>query len=309
MLKTVFFDGDKLVAEGIGIHFHHFMTQKANVFIGKMVDANFLKLRIEIFVESSDVVVGVFVAKPIGLVDAVVADIIDWIDFVSCVYSAVDDATDLNNKVVFVIDVSEMFKLIVDGACHLYVNATFVAEEARLHAQQIVVLTFVEVRVFFLEEEFLSLEVVVGVELVGEGDGADVELSNRLVGVSSAGEGEHFDDAFLCKVVGVFGSTFALRYPDRAVFVGDDKAYIFRKLLRGFESFDKAKVALDDETFVELYERFNPRINEEVVAEGDLARAISVVDEADVEEGGVEHNVAMVGNISVFLLFAAIFVA
>ena len=188
-------------------------------------------------------------------------------------------------------------QLRIDTRAEGEINAAFVLKDARLHAEQVVALRFLEFRVAAACKEFAGLQIIVGVVFVGYGQRCDVqphEPFGHEFGV--AAESEHFDYTFLGKVVGILRAPLALGEPYRLVFLADAVADVARELLCGLKSFGKAQIALYDDALVEPYEVLDPGVDKQVVAESHLLCGKSVANHHKTEKRCVEHYVTVVGN-------------
>ena len=178
----------------------------------------------------------------------------------------------------------------------------FVAEEARLHVFQVVAFAFLEVRVVPALLHFLGLEVVAGVVFVGDGEGYYVEADEAVDDSSFAAHGKHLQYAVLRAVVGVFGTSLPLGDPDGLLLFVDDVVHVFRQAYAGFEHLAHVEAPLHDECLVDADDVLDPRVDEQVVAYGDLHGVHAFPDEEYGEEAGVEHDVAVVGDVCVAAL-------
>ena len=85
--------------------------------------------------------------------------------------------------------------------------------------------------------------------------------------------------------------------------------HVARKLAGGLEGLCELDVALDDKALVELDKIFNPAVDEQVVAEGYLTCVMMGAYKAEIEERGIEHDVAVVGDICAGCLDVKLFKA
>ena len=98
-------------------------------------------------------------------------------------------------------------------------------------------------------------------------------------------------------VAGIFGAAFALGDPNVVVFAGNDPMHVATHVTTGFQQLAFAYRSAHNEGFVHAHEPFDPRIDEQVVTDGNLHRIGKPgLDESHIEEGGIEDNVAVVGN-------------
>ena len=75
--------------------------------------------------------------------------------------------------------------------------------------------------------------------------------------------------------------------------------YVCREMPGSLERLAHTGVALDNKTAVQLHKIGNPVEDEQVVAYSHLGKRHIVADKAQVEERGVQNNVAMVGDESI----------
>ena len=148
-----------------------------------------------------------------------------------------------------------------------------------------------------LELEFFGFQVVAGIVLVGDGERHKVHVAEVLPSAAVAAERHHAQHRGLGVVARVFGAAFALGDPDVVVFAGDHPVHVATHVATGFQQFALTDGTPHDESFVHAHESFDPGIDEQIVADGDLYRVgESRFDEAHIEKSGVEYDVAVVGN-------------
>ena len=124
-----------------------------------------------------------------------------------------------------------------------------------------------------------------------------MQLAQPLHHASLAAHGHHLQDGGLRAVVTVLGAALALRYPDVFLFLTDGKVHVVGHALAGPEHLAGVQRALHDKRLVHPHQVFHPRQREQVVADGYLAGGgETAVDEQAVEQGRVEHNVAVIAH-------------
>ena len=85
----------------------------------------------------------------------------------------------------------------IDTFRELKMNVALVLEQTGFHAEQVVALSFLERRVFLLEQELASLEIVVRVKLITNCHGHYVKVENIAKRVVRTTNRQHFDKALL----------------------------------------------------------------------------------------------------------------
>ena len=108
---------------------------------------------------------------------------------------------------------------------------------------------------------------------------------------------QHLQHAFLCAVVAVLGTAFALGNPDVLFLLVDGVVHVAAHQLAAFHQFSRAEPAAHGECLVQLHQLLYPRINEQIVADGNLAGSGEFgIGEKEVQDGAVQHNVAVVAD-------------
>ena len=190
-----------------------------------------------------------------------------------------------------------LVELVVDAGGKRVVDMSLELGNAGLHADEVVFLGLLEVGVLALEQVLASLEAVVGVILIAQCDGGDVQLlealDERHVAVAV---GEHLDEALLGAVVAVLAASLALGNPDGAFLLSEHEVHIARELQRGGHGLQAAQVALDDKALVQSHELGDPVVDEQVVANGNFARVHVMLNHEVAQQCRVENDVAVVGN-------------
>ena len=166
---------------------------------------------------------------------------------------------------------------------------------------QVVFLRLLEVGVVAFEQELLGLEVVARVVFVRDGYGYEVYLLQVVDEVAVAGQSQHLDERLLRAVVRVFRPAFALGNPDRLLLLGDGKVDIPRELPGRFEHLSYPHVAFHDKAFVEPHQVGYPVEDEQIVSDGDFAGVEAMANEQQVEQRGIENDVAVVRHVGIVL--------
>ena len=190
----------------------------------------------------------------------------------------------------------------VDAGQGFVVDASLLPEDAGLHVVQVVLLALLERRIVPLHLELLCLEVVAGVVLVADAERHEVKVLEPVHDAAFASHRKHLEERLLRLVATVLGSAFALGNPDVLVLLVDGIVHVAAHGLTALQELPWAEAPFDCEGFVELDERLYPGIDEEVVADGNLAgRGEAVLVKHKVEDSAVEHDVAMVADEGVAL--------
>ena len=196
----------------------------------------------------------------------------------------------------------ELIKPVVDGRHCFVVDAALLSEDASLHVVEVVLFALLERRIVALLLELLSFEVIAGIVLIADAERHDVELLESVDDAAFSSHRKHLEQRLLRLVATVLGSSFALCNPDVFVLLRNGVMHVAAHSLTALQEFPRTEPPFDRKGFIELDERLNPRIDEEVVADGYLtSRRELVLVEHEVEDGAVEHNVAMIADEGVTL--------
>ena len=183
----------------------------------------------------------------------------------------------------------------VDGCGTLVVYASLIAEDARLHIVQVVLFALLEGGVVALLLELLGFQVVARVELIADGQRHDVQIAQLVGKATLAAHRQHFQHRVLRMVTRVLGTSLALCYPDVLALLGHGIVYIAAHQLTGAHHLVGRQSAAHREGLVHPHQSLDPGIDQEVVADAYLHRGgIAVAHQHHVEEGRVEHDVAVV---------------
>ena len=110
---------------------------------------------------------------------------------------------------------------VVQVTRHLEVDTSLVAEDARLHVDQVILRCFLVFRVIAFDLEFLCFQEVAGVIFIGDGGRDDVQLFQPVDEAAFTSHRQHLQYAVLGAVVGVLGSAFPLGNPYIFMFFRD----------------------------------------------------------------------------------------
>ena len=91
-------------------------------------------------------------------------------------------------------------EVIVYAGCTMIVDVPLVAHDARLHAHDVVLRSFLPVRIIALQLELGCFEVVAGVVFVRDGQRNQMQLLQSVNDVALSTHGHHLQDA-LCRAV------------------------------------------------------------------------------------------------------------
>ena len=240
----------------------------------------------------------------------VVGNVVGLEDLVVLMDGVVDDGAHAVHLQELVQTLGNLVQLLVDAGCEGVMYLALVADDARLHADEVVLRSLAPVGILALAQEFLGLQVVVGIILIAQRDGRDVQLLEALdEGLVTIAVGQHLDQALLGAVVAVLATALALGNPQRGTLLLYGKMHISRQLHGSGQRLDAAQVALHDKALVQTHQLGDPVINEQVVANGDFARVAAAFQQQVAQLGRVEHDVAMVGDKGVGNLLVQIFLA
>ena len=129
-------------------------------------------------------------------------------------------------------------------------DVTLLAEDAYLHVAQVVLLALLELRVVPLHLELLGLEVVTRIVLVADGERYDVQVFESLYDGAISAHRHHLQHRLLRAVVGVLGSSLALRNPYVVVLVVDDMVHIAAHLLAALQQRARTHASLHGKSLV-----------------------------------------------------------
>ena len=170
-------------------------------------------------------------------------------------------------------------------------DTPLIAEDTRLHVVEVVLTALLERRVVALLLELLRFQVVAGVVLVADGQRHDVQLTQV------AAHSQHLQHRLLCTVIRVLGTSLTLGNPDILLLLADGIVNIAAHKQAGTQHLVGRQSTAHGESLVHTDQSFNPRIDEQVVADAYFHSGwIAAVDKHHVEKGRVEHNVAVVAD-------------
>ena len=151
------------------------------------------------------------------------------------------------------------------------------------------------------EVELTRFEDVARLPLVGDGHGDDVQAANGARRVGAVAEGKHLDDAAVRAVVAILRATVALGDPDRLPLLEQRVADIRGELEGIGQEVVHVAITYHLEHLVGPTDGRGQFALHEVAAEGDLRRAVARLVQQVLQQRGVEHNVAVVGDEEVSL--------
>ena len=182
----------------------------------------------------------------------------------------------------------------VNAQCEAVGNAPFEAVNTRLHGAQVIGFGLPPARIVASLLHLAGFEVVAGVVLVGDGNGADIQCLHCLKEIRSI-ESEHLQYTGLGQVVTVFGATLALRQPDgfslsaQVVNVVGEGLGILHLLVQ-------RPVAYHDEATQEAHDGLYPPFSKEVVADA-YVRADKIAHAQEHRQPrGVHADITVVGQ-------------
>ena len=176
-------------------------------------------------------------------------------------------------------------------------HAPFLAHDTGSHVIEIVLLRLLVGRIVALELELFCLQIVARIVFVGDGERHEVHVAQILPRTTLSAECHHAQHGGLGVVAGVFGAAFTLGDPNVVVFAGNHPMHVTTHVATGFQQLAFADRTAHNEGFVHAHEPFDPRIDEQIVADGNLYRIWKPgLDEPHVEEGGIKDYVAVIGN-------------
>ena len=176
-------------------------------------------------------------------------------------------------------------------------HAPFLAHDTGSHVIEIVLLRLLVGRIVALELELFCLQIVARIVFVGDGERHEVHVAQILPRTTLSAECHHAQHGGLGVVAGVFGAAFALGDPNVVVFAGNYPMHVATHVATGFQQLAFADRAAHYEGFVHAHEPFDPRVDEQIVTNGNLYRIREPgLDEPHVEEGRIEDDVAVIGN-------------
>ena len=254
-------------------------------------------MTIEVLEHGLLLLLAVAVGILVGVETEVVSQVVDWEERHVRVERLIDSLADTVDLCVAVVDPRIGVEGAVDGRTDSEDDATLVPLDAGEHAEDVILLGLLPLRIVALQLELLRLEVVAWVVLITEGNRLEVELTDVLNEVAvAATHGQHLDDRRLRHVAAVLATTLTLRNPDGDILLLDGVVDIGRQALGNLQHLADRHIAHDDERTVQSNQVLDPRIGEEVVANGNLGGLQSVGIEQRIEESRVQHDVAVVGD-------------
>ena len=103
---------------------------------------------------------------------------------------------------------------------------SLIAHDAGLHAYHVVHRSLLPSLHVATLLHLGSLEEVAGVILIADCQRYDMEREQALLHRSFASHRHHLENGFLCAVVGVFGASLTLCYPDVVVLLADNEVHV-----------------------------------------------------------------------------------
>jgi len=281
------------VNDWVGVHREDAFPQESLVFV---LDLHQVDAALQVGFEGLLVRFGVLICVVRSVVEQIEGNVIAREKLIARMYLLVDAASDLCEDLCLG-HFREFVQPGVDARKGFVVDASLLSEDASLHVVEVVLLRLLERRIVPLHLELLRLEVVTGIVLVADTERHEVELLESLYDRAFARHREHLQQGLLCLVATVLGSALALRYPNVLVLLLNGIVHVAAHLLTAFEEFSRAQSPFDRKGFIELDERLNPRIDEKIIANRNLAsRREFVLVQHQVEDSAVEHDVAMVAD-------------
>ena len=187
-------------------------------------------------------------------------------------------------------------------------NAPFVAEDAGPHVVQIVLLRLLPVGIVALELKLGGLEIVAGIVFVGNRQWHEMQAAQILTRVGAlTAQIEHAQERILRLVGRVLRTAFSLRNPNVLMLLANGVVHVAAHESAALQAVFAREGAAHDEGLVHLHQRLDPRIDEQVVANGNLAGGAETGQmQLEVENGRIEHDVAVVGDEGVGALLVEI---
>ena len=217
-----------VVACRVGIHGEQSLAQELLVFVGNL-DLGQLALDIEF--ELPHIVLRVVVGM-VCAVQLVHSDVVVGIEAVVAVDLVVDVGADGVQQVRLAeFLLTETVEVVVDAGCHMIVDFPLQSEDARPHADDVVVRPLLPVGVVALQLILLCLEEVAGVVLIADGEWHDVEVDEAVEHVALPTEDQHLQDALLRAIVGVLGASLPLCDPEVLMLFGDGEVHVTGEFL------------------------------------------------------------------------------
>lgn len=127
-----------------------------------------------------------------GVVEHIEGYIVDWVNHVASVNGLVNDMANVASRFVFVLEIANLVNLSVDARRELEVQFAFELQQTRLHAEQVIALTLLEVRVAAFEQELAHFQIVVGVILIADAHGQNVYLLEAFHERAFPAQSKHF---------------------------------------------------------------------------------------------------------------------
>ena len=178
-------------------------------------------------------------------------------------------------------------------------DAPLVTEQSDLHISQIISSSLLICGIISLQLKFLSLQEVARIIFIRNGKRGDIKLHQAVHDISFSTHSQHFEYTVLRTVIGVLGTPFALRDPDRLFFLTDGVVHITRHASRRLKHLSHSQCTLNDERLVDTHEFLNPRIDKQIISDSYLHRIHSLIYQQNRQKTGVKNNIAMIGNISI----------
>ena len=267
--------------------------------LGDIIEFDLVELGVEIIDDIATLLLGILPCESLLIMKHIVSDIINREDLITAVDCLVDKATDISCGSIIIGEISELVEFGVNARGELEMNFSFKLEEACFHAEEVVMLRLFETRVTTFHQELASLEIIVGIELVRDRHRHKVDFLKAVDERAFAGDGEHLDERLLCMVGTILSPTLTLGNPYRLLLIEDGMVDICAELLGGKEPLAQTGVALHDERLIESHQVIDPIEDQEVIADSHLRRGDTLAHQCQIEKRGIEHDVAVVGDIHI----------
>ena len=135
-----------MVCEWIGIHGQHHATHVRTFVSGNVRNIDTIELTLDILVETALIIGSIFTCKTIGRINLIVCDIVTGINLIPAMDRAIDQSTGMMNYLSTVSSL-ETGKIVVDTLAYAEMYPALIAKKTCLHAEKIVALRFLEIRI------------------------------------------------------------------------------------------------------------------------------------------------------------------
>ena len=168
--------GFEVVSEGVAVHLQHLVVHVEAVRLAQFDTLGLVNLAREVLLKRLTVLLGILVGKVLVIEQDVMGDVVGLEDLVVLMDGMVDDSAHAIHFQELVQTLRNLVECLVDTGREGIVNLALVADDTRLHADKVILGSLAPIRILALAQELLGLEVIIGIILITQGDGCDIQF-------------------------------------------------------------------------------------------------------------------------------------